>query len=234
MSAKKIILAAVVLASVVGALLYFVDTGFLMSESPRVVEKGGGSLTDKSDLVRLSNIASGDTMTSPLVVEGEARGYWFFEASFPVRIMDGDGKELGVGVAQAQKNPATGEVNWMTEEFVPFRATVEFKKPQFVAGTLVLEKDNPSGLPEHDDELRVPINFSNAGGKGDDASGKCFVGGCSGQACSGEEGVITTCEFREEYACYKTAVCERQPSGECGWTKTAELKSCLDNARAME
>lgn len=59
------------------------------------------------------------------------------------------------------------------------------------------------------------------------AQGACFVGGCSGQICSDQEGVISTCEFRPEYACYQTATCERQPGGECGWTETPELDACL-------
>lgn len=61
-------------------------------------------------------------------------------------------------------------------------------------------------------------------------AGACYVGGCSGQICSDEKDVVSTCEFREEYACYKTAKCERQPSGQCGWTPTAELTACLQNA----
>ena len=55
----------------------------------------------------------------------------------------------------------------------------------------------------------------------------CFVGGCSGQVCSERKGVITTCEWRAQYACYKQASCERQDDGKCGWTATAELTSCL-------
>jgi hypothetical protein len=55
----------------------------------------------------------------------------------------------------------------------------------------------------------------------------CFVGGCSGQVCSDREGVITTCEWRDEYACYDTATCEVQGDGTCGWTQTEELDSCL-------
>jgi eight-cysteine-cluster-containing protein len=55
----------------------------------------------------------------------------------------------------------------------------------------------------------------------------CYVGGCSGQVCSDQDGVITTCEWREEYACYQSATCERQPDGQCGWTPTAELEACL-------
>lgn len=57
--------------------------------------------------------------------------------------------------------------------------------------------------------------------------GPCFVGGCSGQLCTDREGGISTCEFRPEYACYRGATCERQPSGACGWTPTPELTACL-------
>ena len=57
----------------------------------------------------------------------------------------------------------------------------------------------------------------------------CYVGGCSGQICSDEEGVISTCEWRPEYACYQSARCEVQTDGACGWTQTSELQACLAN-----
>lgn len=62
-------------------------------------------------------------------------------------------------------------------------------------------------------------------------SAGCFVGGCSGQICSDSPGAISDCMYREEYACYKTAKCERQSNGQCGWAQTTELKMCLANAR---
>lgn len=55
----------------------------------------------------------------------------------------------------------------------------------------------------------------------------CYIGGCSGQICSDKEGVVSTCEYKEEYSCYKTAKCERQPNGQCGWTQTSALQACL-------
>ncbi|HEY5921339.1 MAG TPA: DUF6748 domain-containing protein [Kofleriaceae bacterium] len=55
----------------------------------------------------------------------------------------------------------------------------------------------------------------------------CYVGGCSSQVCSDRDDVITTCEWRDEYACYQTATCERQADGMCGWTQTTELLACL-------
>lgn len=60
----------------------------------------------------------------------------------------------------------------------------------------------------------------------------CFVGGCSGQLCTDNGDVITTCEWREVYACYRTAVCERQASGACGWTDTNELSACIQSRDA--
>ncbi|MES2986116.1 MAG: META domain-containing protein [Patescibacteria group bacterium] len=62
--------------------------------------------------------------------------------------------------------------------------------------------------------------------------GKCFVGGCSGQVCSDQEGIASTCEFRPEYQCYKdtNAKCERQSTGKCGWTPSEKLYMCLDSA----
>lgn len=57
----------------------------------------------------------------------------------------------------------------------------------------------------------------------------CKIGGCSSQLCidaTGEE-MASTCEWKDEYSCYKQAKCEKQSDGKCGWTKTAAFKQCL-------
>ena len=54
----------------------------------------------------------------------------------------------------------------------------------------------------------------------------CIKTGCSSQICS-DKTVISTCEWRPEYACYQKAACERQREGNCGFTKTTELTACL-------
>jgi hypothetical protein len=61
----------------------------------------------------------------------------------------------------------------------------------------------------------------------------CKPTGCSGQICSDED-VASTCEFMPKYMCYKSAVCERQATGLCGWTETPELKACLTNPPRTE
>lgn len=68
--------------------------------------------------------------------------------------------------------------------------------------------------------------------KKESATGTCYVGGCSGQICSGEKDMASTCEYRAEYQCYKEvgAKCERQvETGKCGWTPTERLYMCLDS-----
>lgn len=61
--------------------------------------------------------------------------------------------------------------------------------------------------------------------------GPCIRTGCSGQICSDRD-VVTTCEYRPEYACYRNARCERQADGRCGWTMTPALRACLANPPA--
>ena len=107
---------------------------------------------EQEPALRVSAPLADAVVSSPLMVTGEARGGWFFEASFPVTLLDADGKPVVRGYAQAQ-----GE--WMTDQFVPFKAELTFAVPASTTGTLVLEKANASGLPEHAAELRVPVRF---------------------------------------------------------------------------
>lgn len=62
------------------------------------------------------------------------------------------------------------------------------------------------------------------------ATGGCYIGGCSSQICSDQPDMASTCEYRAEYSCYQTATCERQASGQCGWTQTAALSLCLTSS----
>lgn len=111
-----------------------------------------GNELEKSDLIKVNTPRPNQAIQSPIVIEGEARGFWFFEASFPVKLLDGNGNLIATTIAQAQGD-------WMTEDFVPFEAELHFELPVTEKGTLILEKDNPSGLPENADELRIPVKF---------------------------------------------------------------------------
>lgn len=130
-------------------------------------EKEAAPLAYK-DLIRVSDPKKEQTISSPLMIEGEARGTWYFEATFPVTLVDWDGRIIAEHYAEAQGGPdAEVGANWMTEDFVPFKATLEFESPYkpgdpdfMKRGAVILRKSNPSGLPEHDDALEFTVFFS--------------------------------------------------------------------------
>jgi len=92
-------------------------------------------------------------IASPLAISGKARGSFYFEATFPVKLEDAHGNVLAQGHAQAKSD-------WMTSDFVPFTATLTFVQPApGTVGTLVLMNDNPSGDPANQKELDIPVVF---------------------------------------------------------------------------
>ena len=108
---------------------------------------------DKTDLILVDFPQPNQTIQSPLTITGKARGSWFFEASFPVVLTNWDGLIIAQGTAQAKSD-------WTTTDFVPFEAKLTFtidKKAYSNKGTLILKKDNPSGLPKNDDALEIPV-----------------------------------------------------------------------------
>lgn len=116
-------------------------------EIPENLEEPG----EEKDII-VASPQPNQIISSPLIITGEARGTWFFEANFPVRLLDGNGDEIAVHYAEA-----LGE--WMTEDFVPFQAEIEFEEPDIDMGFLILEKNNPSDIREYDDEIIIPVRF---------------------------------------------------------------------------
>ncbi|HUE96450.1 MAG TPA: Gmad2 immunoglobulin-like domain-containing protein, partial [Longimicrobiaceae bacterium] len=110
-------------------------------------------IDEHADLIRLESPEPLAVIESPLQVTGRARGGWYFEASFPLVLVNWDGLIIAEGYA-------TAEGEWMTGEFVPFSGSIEFETPDYgERGALILQRHNASGLPEHDDALEVPIRF---------------------------------------------------------------------------
>lgn len=104
------------------------------------------------EMVREVSPKASSKVSSPLTISGEARGPWYFEASFPVKVIGANGAELGSGIAEAKGD-------WMTTGFVPFSATVTFSPKGNTSGFIRLIKDNPSGIPKLDAHVDVPVNF---------------------------------------------------------------------------
>lgn len=134
---------------------------FVCPDLPEVPDDIQAHIDSKADLIQLTTpVPNGVVADSPLMLTGQARGYWYFEASFPIVLTNWDGLIIAEGYA-------TADGDWMTEEFVPFTASLEFTnpyeegQPDFMKrGSLILQKDNPSGLPENDNALEIPIYFA--------------------------------------------------------------------------
>ena len=107
-----------------------------------------------SELIKVQSPIAGEIIQSPFKVTGEAVGFWYFEADFPVRLYDEKDSLLATAIATAQ-----GE--WMTENFVSFEAELVFKVPAgSKTGKLVFERSNPSDMREHDRSLTIPVKFN--------------------------------------------------------------------------
>jgi hypothetical protein len=135
-----------------------------------------GNELEKQVFIRVSSPRPNNLIESPLKIKGEAVGYWFFEGDFPIKLLDSDGNELGSAIAKALSD-------WMTEKFVPFEAEIEFSLSATKKGNLIFEKDNPSGLPGNDDQLRIPVNFKEAGEIGETCKDLCGDGICQEMVC---------------------------------------------------
>jgi hypothetical protein len=123
------------------------------ASDPSQITSPPRELPHKDDLIRVTSLTTGAAVTSPLTVEGIARGSWYFEARFPVELRNSKGTVIAQTVAEAKGD-------WMTTNYVRFSATLNFSpQPAGSAGMLVLKKDNPSGLPQNGNELDIPIAF---------------------------------------------------------------------------
>lgn len=148
---KQFYILGIALLAIIVFVVVFAKKNVKNSDTPPLT-KEPTEMELKMDLINLDKPKPNEVIKNPLTLEGSARGFWFFEASFPIRLLDANGKQIAISHAESIGN-------WMTIEMVPFRARLEFTAPTTDTGTLVLEKDNPSGLPENADEIRIPIRF---------------------------------------------------------------------------
>ena len=119
----------------------------------RIFSEDIGNQVVKNDLIQVTEPQANQEISSPILIKGQARGFWYFEASFPIEVQDSDKMTIATGIAQAKGD-------WMTDDFVPFEASLDFDRPFSKNGYLILKKDNPSGDPNKDDQLILPIIFN--------------------------------------------------------------------------
>ncbi|PLX28081.1 hypothetical protein C0583_02515 [Candidatus Parcubacteria bacterium] len=132
----------------------------VMESYPRQCRSGDQLFVEEVDLgpIEISEVVldlprPNQVITSPLKIVGEAKGTWFFEATMPVVLTDWDGLIIAEGYVTAYGD-------WMTEEMVAFKGTLEFEKPDYKNnGSLIIQKSNPSGLAKNDDAYEIQVLF---------------------------------------------------------------------------
>jgi len=118
------------------------------------------STAETNQMIQVTAPQSAQTISSPLQLAGQATGPWYFEASAPVELRDWQGNVIAQSYITAQGD-------WMVTNFVAFTGDITFTSPYTAGdpiaqqqGTLVFKKSNPSGEPQFDDELIVPVLFA--------------------------------------------------------------------------
>ena len=154
---KVIILSITVIVAIVLTALVF-DWGRKVSQTEEInpntfpIEDILQSSTSTTDMpIVVNNIKDDQKVSSPITIEGKARGNWFFEATFPVQLVDAEGNIIATTTARA-------ETDWTTTDFVNFTAVLDYEKSTTTSRALiVLSKDNPSDNPEFDQSIFIPV-----------------------------------------------------------------------------
>ena len=150
---SKKILITIIIFLFLGTVIFFL----LENTEDKIWTTAGG----ETDVIKLFSPKEEEIIGSPLIITGRARGTWFFEADFPVLLTNWDGLIIAETYARTQED-------WMTNDYLPFEAEIIFESPVFPEadqghfsrrGYLILQKDNPAGLPQHDDALEISIRF---------------------------------------------------------------------------
>ena len=123
------------------------ETDFSMTPESNV----SASSTDVHSLISVPSVKDNQTVTSPIQLSGKAVGSWYFEASFPIELVDSNGDVLATTTGQAQGT-------WATTSFVSFTAQLSYAKATTTRrGLIVLSNDNPSGDQANEKQIFIPV-----------------------------------------------------------------------------
>jgi hypothetical protein len=121
-----------------------------------ILAGGGYYFLNKEKLVEqdilLTSPLKDELIFSPWLLEGQAKGSWYFEAQFTAELYDDNGNLLGATILTATDD-------WMSEDFVPFKGELIFVEPTTSSGVLRFLSANPSGLPQNQKVFEVKVNF---------------------------------------------------------------------------
>jgi hypothetical protein len=100
--------------------------------------------------VTVSAPVPNSTVGKTFAVTGIAPNGWYFEAVFPIQVRDPNDNLIATGQGHAQND-------WTVAGPVAFTSSITLIGDYSGPADLILLRDNPSGLPENDDEVTMPI-----------------------------------------------------------------------------
>jgi len=112
------------------------------------------SPTPNPEMPSVSSPSANMKVVSPLKIAGTVPSGWMFEGVFPIKLVDSNRKLIVQGQA---KEKVAG--SWQSVNPVDFTATLTFKNATG-SGFLILQNDNPSGIPTNSKTFEVPVIFS--------------------------------------------------------------------------
>ncbi len=96
------------------------------------------------DITTNTNVSGGQ------IISGSVPGFWFFEGSFPVSLVDNNDNVFATVIA-------TSTENWMTSDIIPFTITLPATFSYTGPGKIVFTRDDPS-----DGESNIPVSETTA------------------------------------------------------------------------
>lgn len=143
---KKVKTILIILVVVLVAILFW---WFFTADKKGVYINETKIIGNAEDLVSFS-ITPGQEVSDEVIATGTIGGSYFFEGNIFVNILDENKELLRAGNGNAK-------TDWMTAEPVGFDAILDFSKLKKGHAFVEIHNDNPSGLPENDKSILIPV-----------------------------------------------------------------------------
>jgi hypothetical protein len=125
------------------------------AQAPAVIENE--PIISNTELPQVTNpetfsvaISQNSTVSAGQTISGSVPGFWFFEGSFPVSLVDNNDNVFGTVIA-------TSTSDWMTSDIIPFTITLPTTLSYTGPGKIVFTRDDPS-----DGESSIPLSETTA------------------------------------------------------------------------
>lgn len=189
-------------------------------------------------------IPDGNATSTPVVTKPAVKPYGILVVSLGETVTFSDFSLKLIKVESDSRCPANANCVWagtttVRGEFVDKTGTttkvIELGKTStFGSVTVTLTEVAPQSITTQtitDTEYRFTLSVQKKSTA--TTAGKCYIGGCSSEVCSDQKDIASNCIYKEEFMCYKSASCERQSNGSCGWTQTTSLTMCIKDAASV-